>query len=101
VFGSGLGEDGDVLVGVLPESEEFLISSLGLRPIACQKICPAQLQVRESAYGVGEDDAAMVEDFLEFRGRFRASPRFQISLTAHIRGVKSSELSKESRTRES
>jgi hypothetical protein len=72
VFGFGLLEDGDVGVGILPEGEEVPIGGAGFRSVASQFKGTAQAETRQSTYRVIHDDAAMVSDFLEFRGGFAA-----------------------------
>src|ERR1022692_3793402 len=49
-------------VGVFPEAEEILVGSLCLGLISRQSERPAQLQARQCAYGIGENDARVVED---------------------------------------
>ena len=54
-------------VGVSPESEEILVACFRFDLVSHKMICPAQLHVGQSAYGIGIDDSAMIENFLEFR----------------------------------
>ena len=82
-------------IGILPEREEILIGLLGLGHVARDNVCSAQLQVRQGAYRIGQNDAAMIENLLEFRGRLPALLCFQVRLAADIRGIKASELGKE------
>jgi hypothetical protein len=49
------------------------------------------LQVRQCAYGIAENDAGVIEDFLEFRGRFGALVRGQICLATHVNRIEGAE----------
>src|ERR1022692_3808157 len=91
VFRFGLLEDRDVGVGVFPEAEEILVGSLCLAPISRQSERPAQLQARQCAYGIGENDARVVEDLLELRGGFGAPMRQQTGLAAQVHRIEVSE----------
>src|SRR5580692_8507085 len=95
VFRLDAGEYWNIGVGVFPESEKLPVACPGFDFVSHQTICPAQLDVGQSPYRVGEEGPAMIQNFLEFGGRLPALPRFQIRLAAHIRGVKASELGKE------
>ena len=72
-------EDRDVLIGVFPEGEEILVGSLCLGLISRQGERSAQLQARQRVYGVADNDPAVIENFLEFRGGF--VPRQQCGAT--------------------
>ena len=100
VFCPGLFEDGDVRVGIFPEGKEILIGVFGLGHVARGNVCSAQLQVRQGAYRIGENDAAMIQDLLEFRRRLSATSCFKVRLPADIRGVEASESGKECRARQ-
>ena len=100
VFRLGLFEDGDVRVGIFPEGEEILIGVFGLGRVARDNVRSAQLQVRQGAYRIGENDAAVIQDFLKFRRGLLAASCCKIRLTAHIRGIEASEFGKECRARQ-
>ncbi len=72
VFRLGLFEDRDVRVGVFPKGEEILVGTLCFGLISRQDESSAQLQARQCAYGVADNDPAVIENFLEFRGGFGA-----------------------------
>jgi len=72
LFRLGLPEDRDIRVRILPELEEILVSSPCLGLFSEQRKRSAELQVRERAYGITDDDSAAVDNLLEFRGCFRA-----------------------------
>ena len=63
---------------VREEAEESLIGSLCFGLISRQSQGSAQLQVRECADGVCDDDAAMIENLLEFHGGLGALVGVQI-----------------------
>ena len=50
----GLLKNRDVWVGVLPQFEEVLIGAFGLADVARDNGCPAELQVRQGANGIGK-----------------------------------------------
>src|SRR5205823_7573988 len=56
VFRLGLLKNRDVGVGVLPERQEILVSSLCLGLIAQQSESSAQLQMRQSAHRIGANN---------------------------------------------
>src|ERR1017187_844373 len=84
VFRFSLDEDRDVGVGVFPEAEEILVGGLCLGLIARHSERSAQLQVRQRADGIADYNAAVIENFLEFRGGFGALVCGQIGLAAQI-----------------
>ena len=49
-------EDRDVGVGVIPEGEKILVGSLCLGLVSRQHKRPAQLQVRQCAYRIADND---------------------------------------------
>src|SRR5438132_10507214 len=87
VFRPGLLEDRDVGIGVFPEGEEILVGSLRFGLISRESERPAELQVRQWAYGIRAHDTTMIENLLELGRRFRISVRRNQSLAAHIRRV--------------
>src|SRR5205809_695237 len=62
VFRLGLLEDRDVGVGVFPESEEILICSLCPGLISRHSERSAELQVRQCADGIADNDSAVIEN---------------------------------------
>src|SRR5258708_35179919 len=87
-------------VGVSPEREKVLVACFRFDLVSHKMICPAQLHVGQSAYGIGIDDSAMIENFLEFRHGFPAPPCCEVRLAAHIRRIDASEVGKECRARQ-
>ena len=61
-------EDGDAGVGVFPQREEILIRGAGFGGVALQHIGAGQAEMGERAGRTIPQEAAMVEDFLEFGG---------------------------------
>ena len=80
-------KDRDAGVCVLPQGQEILISFPGFRRVARESTGAAELQVRQRACGVRQDNPRMVEGFLKFGPGFHAPAQSQISLAAHIRRV--------------
>jgi hypothetical protein len=81
-------ENGNVLVGVFPQCEEILISRLGLSGVALHGLGAGEAQVRQCPGPAVPDDAAVVEDSLEFDyGRISICRR-QVRLASNIHGVK-------------
>ena len=62
-----------------------MLLCLGL--VSGQSLRSSKLQMRECADGIAAHHSAVVEDFLEFDGRFSALVRCQMGLAAHIDGV--------------
>lgn len=65
VLRRGLLQDGNTGIGVFPEDEEILISSLGFDGVAGECVAARETQVRQPADGIVYDDAGMIENFLE------------------------------------
>ena len=84
VLSLGLLEDWNIRIGMLPEREEILVGRLGLDLISRQSQCSATLQVRQGAYGIADNDPAVIENFLEFRSSFSALMRRQIRFAPNI-----------------
>src|SRR6266581_907759 len=91
VFRLGLLKDRDVGVGVFPKGEEILVGGLCPGLISRQSQRSAQLQMRQCAYRVGTDDAAVVENFLEFRSGFGTVSGGQVRLATHIDRIEPAE----------
>jgi hypothetical protein len=72
VLSFGLFENGDVRVGVFPESEEILVGSAALGGVALHRVGASQLEMSQSADRFIQHNATMVEDFLELCRRFGA-----------------------------
>jgi hypothetical protein len=66
-FGFGFAEDWDVGIGIFPQREEFLIGGAGLGVVAGEGFGARDADVRESAGQAILNEAAMVENLLEFR----------------------------------
>src|ERR1039457_2081358 len=92
VFPLGLLEDRDVGVGVFPDVEEILVGSLCLGLVSRQNEGSAKLQMRHCAYGIADNDPAVIENLLKFRGGFGALVRGQIGLTTHIDRIEGPEV---------
>jgi hypothetical protein len=57
------------------------------------------LQVRQGAYGIGQNDAAVIEDFLKFRHGLLAMSGCKVRLSAYVCRIEASELGEERRAR--
>src|SRR4029453_10584484 len=90
-------EEGDIRVRVLPESEKVLIGACSPVAFPEQAERSPQLQVRQRADRISKHDAAMVQNFSEFRRRFPTAPGFKVRQTAHIGGIEPSEFGEEGR----
>ena len=87
-------QDGDVGVGVFPESEEIFVG--GERPDACgvgiralrssrlQGVGTSYAEMRQCSCPAVPDDTAVVTNLLEFGGSFFPLSRRQIRLSANI-----------------
>ena len=87
VLGLGLLQDGDVGVGVFPESEEFLIGRFRFRRIARHGIGATDLKMRQRSGHKVSHDAPVIQQLLELGGCRGAVVRQQVRLPAHVRGV--------------
>src|SRR5271166_2952370 len=92
VLGFGLLEDRDVGVGILPEREKVLVRGIGIGSVALNGISSSQLQMRQCAYGVADNDPSMIENFLEFLDSFCALMCDQIGLATHIHRIERPEI---------
>jgi hypothetical protein len=70
-------ENRNIRFGIFPEGEKVLVGGFGLDRISRHRECPAQLQVRECPDGIADNDAAVIENFLELGRGFRAVARCQ------------------------
>src|SRR5271169_177600 len=59
ILGFGLLEDRDVRVRIFPERKEVLIGRSCLGVITRQRVSPAQLQVRQCAYGITDHESSV------------------------------------------
>ena len=75
-------KDWDNGVCIIPEGQEILIGFPGFRRVARESTGAAELQVRQRACGVRQDNPWMVEGFLKFGPGFHAPAQSQISLAA-------------------
>jgi hypothetical protein len=72
VLGFGGNEDGDILVGVPPESEEVLVGNARFGCLALQRVSAGQPQVSQCADSFILHQASMIEDLLILTSRFAA-----------------------------
>jgi hypothetical protein len=94
VLGFSLLVDGDVGIGVLPESEEVFVGSecsdagcIGIRSLRgsrLQGIGASHSQMHQSSGPAVHDDAAVVENFLELGSGSGALSGCEISLTTNV-----------------
>src|SRR6202049_5088479 len=90
-------EDGDAGVGVFPEREEILVAGPGfgacgvsigtLDGLRLKRVGAGEAEVGERAGRAIPQEAAMVEDFLEFGGGGRALLRTQVNLGAEVHRI--------------
>ena len=88
VFGFGLFQDGDVGVGVFPESEEILVGFAGGFGVLGEHFGASQLKVGQSSHRKIKDDARMVKDFLELGSCGGPILQLEIGKTTYIDRVK-------------
>ena len=74
VFGFCFFQDRNIGIGVFPEGEEILVGGFGVGGIA-------------SGDRVVQDDAGMMEDFLELACRCRALVCRKVRLASHVNNV--------------
>ncbi len=75
-----------------PESQKLLVGSLRPGVISRQRESSAQLQMRQSAYGIRAHDTAVIEDFLELGGCFPVAAPRPKSLAPHIGRVQTTQI---------
>src|SRR4029077_18654109 len=97
IFGLGGDENGDVGVGVFPESEENVVGGAGfgasgvgvgtLQRLRLKRVGAGEAETGERANGFVCKHGAMIEGFLELGGGFPSLMPSEIRLTAHINGM--------------
>src|SRR4029077_3021795 len=80
-------QDGDVRVGVFPEGEEFLIFCASLGGVALRCLCSPSFKVSQCSYGFVQDEAGVVEDFLDLGSSQCGLIACQQRLAADIDGI--------------
>ena len=95
VFRPGLVDDWQVGVGIFPDRENILVSSVSFGRVAGVGENPSQLQARHRAYGVGHNDARVIQELLEFHRGFGFPLRFHISQPSHVGWMEPSKLAEE------
>jgi hypothetical protein len=85
----GLLQNGNVGIGVFPESEEILVGSPCLSSVSRQQVRPRQFQVRECTDGFVHNETGMIENLLELSGSSGALVHCQIRLASQVNGIKS------------
>src|SRR5215472_3032096 len=84
VLGLSLLQDGDVGVGVFPESEKLLIGGLRLCRVAIDGIPTAELKMRQRPQHIVGYDSAMINDVLKFGCCLLSIPCLQIGFSSHV-----------------
>src|SRR5215467_2913710 len=84
VLGLGLLQDGDVGIGVFPESEKILIGGLRPRGVVIEGISAAKLKMRQCPKHIVRYDRTVINDVLKFGCRLLSIPCLQIGLSSHV-----------------
>ena len=84
VFCGGLGQDGDVGVGVFPEGEESGVGGAGFWGVADEAIGAGETEMGQSADGFIAHHAMPIQDFLKLRSSWSSLMSSKVSLTADI-----------------
>src|SRR2546425_4361210 len=71
-------------ISIFPECKELLISLARFRRIAAHRRRACQTEMGQRVQNREWRVASMIENLLEFHGRFCATPEFQVSLTAEV-----------------
>src|SRR5262245_148053 len=83
-FFFGLLENGDVRIGVLPESKEVLVGFLCLHIVAEQDVRSGDAEMRERVDDVKRKNSLTIDDFLKFTRSSSSRLRLEVSQTANI-----------------
>ncbi len=84
VFGFGREQDGDVGVGVFPEGEEILVGGAGFGVVSLEGIGTGQVELGHGVETADDVEPAMIENFLEFHGGFRAIVHLEVGAAAGV-----------------
>src|SRR5207245_5321517 len=71
----------------VPEGEEVLVRSVGLRGIALHRVCARQAKARQRTQREVSHRAPVIDEFLIFRRCFFASMHPQIGFASYIGGM--------------
>jgi hypothetical protein len=106
VLGFSFFQDGDVGVGVPPESEEIFVGDertdaggigiCSLRSSRLQGIGPSHSQMRQRSRPAVPDDSAVVENLLKLGGGSAAISGCQVCISANVRRVEAGDICDES-----
>jgi hypothetical protein len=83
-------QDGDVGVGVFPEREKVLVSSLCFGGVACHRVGAAELEMCQCSRHKVHYDASVIQQLLELGGCGRAVVSQQVRLAAQVSRVERS-----------
>jgi hypothetical protein len=83
VFSFRLPQDGGIRIGLFPHAQELLVCDFCLGRIALQNVGARKTKIGEGANRLVDDDAAMVEDFLELRCGFLTLMCGQVGFAPH------------------
>src|SRR5215469_8484285 len=87
VLGFGLFQDGDVWVGVFPESEEVVVSGFRFGWGARERIGTGKAEMSQRCYRRVPRYTPVIQDLLELLRRVSALLRSQIRLATQVYGV--------------
>src|SRR5580700_4804767 len=80
-------ENGNVGVGIFPQTKEFLIGPARRDRVACKSMGTAEPKMYQCSEGTIHHDAALINESLELPDSFAPLVRDQVGLTPQIRGV--------------
>src|SRR6266849_7877105 len=86
----GFLQDGDVGIGVFPESEKILVCGAGLTDVGLHRVSTSEAEVGECPQREVQHNTAMIEEFLELGSGCRAVVGHELGLAAQVHRVQSS-----------
>jgi hypothetical protein len=77
-------EDGDIGISVFPKGQEFTVGGAGFDCVSLHRVGATELEMRQCAYRVAEQDPTVIENFLELDSGFLTLLCGQIGLATHV-----------------
>jgi hypothetical protein len=87
ILGLGLPQYRNLRIGILPQQQKILIEDPGPRIVSRKRIGSTELELRQSADGIGINDAAVIDKVLELRSSLRAVMAREIDRAAHVNRI--------------